>query len=130
MAPHQPLPEAPDAQFEWFHALAELLDKHGPVAVNADTRSAMLRFVTEHLPGHTFPDEEDTNAFIESVQRLRESERTWNKALQAAIISACDRAEAGNPHVAANNLEHFASSCPWALFARVARGQASQFIAL
>jgi hypothetical protein len=129
MALHPPLPETPDAQFEWFHALAELLNKHGPVAVSAGTRSDLLRFTTEHLPGHTFPDKQDTNALIESVKRLRESERNWNKSLQAAIISACDRAEAGEPQGAADDLERFACSCPWALFARVARGQASQFVA-
>lgn len=129
MAQHSALPDTPDAQFEWFHSLAQSLEEFGAVAVNEGTRSGMLRFTTEHLPGHEFSHEQDAHSFLEDVQRLRGNERAWNKALQAAIISACDRAAAGEQQGAKGDLEHFASSCPWALFARVARDQASQLVA-
>ena len=124
---HPPLPETRDAQFEWFHALAHSLKAAGVGEVRASVRSDMLRFTAENLPGHSFPDELDNKVFIESVQQLRTNESAWNKALQAAIIKACDKAEAGERRAAAEDLEHFASSCPWALFAEVARDQASQF---
>ena len=124
---YPPLPKTRDAQFEWFHALAQSLKSAGFRDVHASVRSDMLRFTTENLPSHSFPDELEDRAFIESVQQLRTNESAWNRALQTAIIKACDKAEAGERLAAAEDLERFASSCPWALFAEVARDQASQF---
>ncbi len=129
MAQHPPFPDTSDAQFEWFHSLAQSLEEFGAVAVNESMRSGMLRFAAQHLPGHKFPEEQDPHSFLEDVQLLRKNERAWNKALQAAIMGASDRAAAGEQQGASNDLERFASSCPWALFARVARDQASQFMA-
>ena len=123
------LPEAREAQFEWFHALAHSLKAGTCGPVPASVRSDMLRFTSQNLPGEAFPDTSDEQSFIDAVQRLRSNEVAWNKALQAAIVDACEKAEAGARKTAAEDLERLASTCPWELFAAVARDQAICFTA-
>lgn len=117
-----------DEQVEWFHSFAEQ-----PVAAIAaqasDTNRAWVaRFVADCLPHHSFPPNLDPEQFAKEVKELRGNERGWNRGLMAALVQADDLVSSQGAQAAAASLESFANSCPWALFAEVARNQAARYI--
>lgn len=118
-----------DEQIEWFHSFAE--QPVPAIATHASdaNREAIARFVALCLPDHTFPTNLSPEQFAEEVKELRGNEMTWNRSLMAALAHADDLASSGDAQAAAAALESFASSCPWAFFAEVARNQAAQYIA-
>jgi hypothetical protein len=130
MSPVPPLPEDRDSQFEWFRAVVQVLRAQGGSAVSDALRDGLQRFTASNLPGYEFPAELDRDAFVGEALRLKDNDSSWNKALQSALVAAFDKATLGEHCNAAQTLEHFASSCPWALYSEVARNEASRITAM
>ena len=121
------IPQNRSDQVEWFHAIAAAIDA-GTLGVSPVTLTYELaNFIAVHLPGHRLPPSATEAEFVEAVRTLRESEKIWNQHLMQALVDANESAKAGSPQTATKILETFADSCPWALFSKVAKGQASQF---
>jgi hypothetical protein len=124
MSPVPQLPEDRYAQFEWLRAVVQALRTHGGSVVSDELRDGLQRFITTNLPGHTFPAALDQEAFVVAALKLKDNDSSWNKALQSALVTAYDKAESGEHYEAAQALEAFATSCPWALYSEVAGNEA------
>ena len=124
------LPEDRDAQFEWFRSAVQLLREQGTSAVSETMRAGLDQFTLTNLPEHSFPAGLDQQAFAAEVLKLKDNDTSWNRALQSALVAAYDQAGAGGHRNAAEDLEAFARTCQWALYAEVARTEAERIAGL
>ena len=124
------LPEDQDAQFEWFRLVVQLLREQGASAVSETMRAGLDRFTRTNLPEHSFPAGLEQQAFAAEVLKLKDNDTSWNRALQSALVAAYDKAGAGEHLSAVEDLEAFARTCPWALYAEVARTEAERVAGL
>jgi len=115
------------AQIEWFHQFAALPPDQLALQASEANRSAFANLVKVCLPDHNPPDSQSPEEFASTVLALRENERQWNRALSSALIHADDLRKSQGWQAAVSALEAFAESCPWKLFAEVARDQASNY---
>jgi len=125
--PSQPkLPSELDLQVEWFHQLAvDAIAER--IVVDEAMRMSLTLFLETHLPGHSMSSQESDSELIRAIVELRKNETAWNQALQRAIIQADDTFREGESKKAAEVLNRFSYECPWTLFSRVARNQASNY---
>jgi hypothetical protein len=116
-----------DQEIEWFHSFSEQ-----PAAAIAEqakeaNRERVAAFVASNLPDFSLPLKLSAEQFAEAVRELRENKSQWNRSLMGALIRADDLVASLGACAAAASLESFAASCPWMLYAEVARNQAAQY---
>ena len=124
MAQHSSLPEGRDGQFEWFRTVVQQLRTTGVGAVTVALRQDMGRFAESNLPGHAFPHLESDEEFVEQVLKLKDNDLVWNKALQTTLLRSYDFEAPTARENSVRELNEFAATCPWALYAEIARFRA------
>ena len=116
------------ASIEWFHGFAQLGRDEMARQWTPEIEGRLREHVALCLTGIEMPGIRTPEQFAEVVIDLRANESDWDRATMAAIIRADDLALAGQTEEAVHVLHAFAASCPWKLFAAVARDQAARLL--
>lgn len=116
-----------DSLTEWFHELAEHSHDELLKLSSPENISQLQVHVTRSTPEYPLPDRLSASEFAEAVANFRRNESAWNRATMAAIFRADDLFKAGCKAEAAESLEAFAASCPWALFQEAALNQSTHY---
>ena len=116
-----------DALIEWFHALSSHSSSELENLASLENIELLRIHIDRSIPEYSLPSEFEPSEFSEAVASFRQSESSWNRATQLAIVKADDLFKAGHADEAARSLRAFAASCPWLVFKEAALNQADYF---
>lgn len=116
-----------DSHTNWFHELA--LHQHDELLALASPENIvrLQMHAAISTPEYPLPKLLSAGEFAEAVIEFSRNETSWNRATMDAITKADDLFNTGCKAEAAETLEAFAASCPWALFKEVAIDQAAHY---
>jgi hypothetical protein len=116
-----------DSLTEWFHELATHTHEELLTLASPENIEQLKRHVAKSTPEYPLPDGISAIEFAEAVSEFRRNESAWNRATMAALIQADEMFKADRKEEAAESLEAFAASCPWALFQEAVLNQATHY---
>jgi len=116
-----------DSLTEWFHELAAHTHEELLALASPKNVGQLQRHVARSTPEYPLLGELSASEFAEAVSEFRQNESAWNRATMAALIKADEMFKADRKEEAAESLEAFAASCPWALFQEAALNQATHY---